>query len=60
MYYIDKEGRVILVDYKTDYIKDGDESVLEEKYKIQLDLYKKALEEALNQRVYKAMIYLLS
>ena len=60
LYYIDKEGRVILVDYKTDYIKDGDERILEEKYKIQLDLYKKALEEALNQKVYKAMIYPLS
>ena len=33
---------------------------LEEKYKVQLDLYKKALEGALNQKVDKAMIWALN
>ena len=60
LYYIDKEGRLILVDYKTDYVPDGDVSKLEEKYKVQLDLYKKALEGALNQRIDKAMIWALN
>ena len=60
LYYVDKEGSLILVDYKTDYLPDGDVSKLEEKYKVQLDLYKKALEGALNQKVDRAMIWALN
>ena len=37
LYYIDKNGNLILVDYKTDYVLDGNLSKLEEKYKIQLE-----------------------
>ena len=60
LYYINKEGKLILVDYKTDYVPDGDVSKLEEKYKVQLDLYKKALEDALGRKVDKAMIWALN
>ena len=59
LYYIDKDGKLILVDYKTDYVPDGDVSKLEEKYKVQLELYKKALEDALGRKVDKAMIWAL-
>lgn len=57
LYFIDLEGRVILVDYKTDYVEDNNESELVEKYKVQLDLYKSALEKAINKPVYKTYIY---
>ena len=60
LYYIDKDGKLILVDYKTDYVPDGDVSKLEEKYKVQLELYKKALEDALGRKVDKAMIWALN
>ena len=60
LYYINKDDKLILVDYKTDYIKSGDEKELELKYKVQLELYKKALEEALGRKVDKAIIYALS
>ncbi len=60
LYYIDKDGKLILVDYKTDYVPDGDVSKLEEKYKVQLDLYKKALENSLGRNVDKAMIWALN
>ena len=60
LYYINKDDKLILVDYKTDYIKSGDEKELELKYKVQLELYKKALEEALERKVDKAIIYALS
>ena len=60
LYYIDKNGRLILVDFKTDYVKKGEEHKLEEKYRLQLDLYKQALEQALNKKVDRAMIYALS
>ena len=59
LYYIDKDGKLILVDYKTDYVPDGDVSKLEEKYRVQLNLYKRALEGALGRNVDKAMIWAL-
>ena len=60
LYYIDKEGRLILVDFKTDYVPGGDVSKLEEKYRVQLELYKEALESATGKRVDKAMIWALN
>ena len=59
LYYVDKNGKLILVDYKTDYVPNGDVSKLEEKYKVQLDLYKRALESATGKKVDKAMIWAL-
>ena len=50
---------LILVDYKTDYIENGKEELLKNKYKKQLEIYKKALEEALNRKVKKTYIYSL-
>ena len=55
LYYIDKNDEVILVDYKTDYV--SNEKDLIDKYKKQLELYKIALESALNKKVYKTYIY---
>lgn len=55
VYYIDKDDNLILLDYKTDYLEKEEDLV--KKYKIQLDLYKRALEEALNKKVYKTYIY---
>ena len=51
LYYIDKDGKLVLVDYKTDYVEAGKESELVEKYKEQLYLYRDALEMALNRKV---------
>ena len=56
LYYIDKNGEVILVDYKTDYIKKGKNELIY-KYQSQLLLYKRALEEALQTKVSKVYIY---
>ncbi len=60
LYYINDKNELILVDYKTDYIPKGKTINLEEKYRVQLDLYKKALENSLKRKVDKAMIYALS
>ena len=59
LYYIDKEDKIILIDYKTDFVEIGKEKLLLEKYKKQLDLYKKALEESLNKKVDEVKIYSL-
>ena len=55
LYYIDKNDNLILVDYKTDYVQNEDELI--EKYKEQLNLYKKALELSYNKKVSKVYIY---
>ena len=60
LYYINKDGKLILVDYKTDHVPDGDINKLNEKYKVQLDLYKEALENAIGKRIDKAMIWALN
>ena len=57
LYYIDKNDNLILVDYKTDYVPEGKENELINKYNSQLSLYKTALEEALNRKVDKKYIY---
>ena len=55
LYYINQKDELVLVDYKTDYVENQDELIT--KYKTQLDLYKTALEEALNKKVSKIYIY---
>ena len=57
LYYINQNDEIILVDYKTDYVEDGKEQDLVNKYRIQLDLYKQALEKSLNKKVSKTYIY---
>ena len=57
LYFVNEIGNIILVDYKTDYVENGKELELVEKYKNQLELYKQALEEALNTKVDKVYIY---
>lgn len=57
LYFIDKNDNLILVDYKTDYVWFGEEKALINKYKKQLEIYKDALEKALNRKVYKTYIY---
>lgn len=46
-----EDNEIILVDYKTDRIKRGQESILLERYKGQMDSYKKALEQMTGQKV---------
>ena len=57
LYYIDKDDNLKLLDYKTDYVEPGNEQELVKKYSKQLELYKEALEEALNKKVEKVYIY---
>ena len=57
LYYINENEELVLVDYKTDYVEKGKEEELLNKYRKQLDLYKRALESALNRKVDKVYIY---
>lgn len=55
LYYIDKDDNMILVDYKTDFVQKEEELVI--KYRKQLEIYKRALEEATGKTVDKTYIY---
>ena len=57
LYFVDKNDKLILLDYKTDFAKPGDEEILIERHKPQLMLYKEALENGLNRKVDKVLIY---
>ena len=55
LYYINENDELVLVDYKTDFVQSENE--LKQKYKTQLELYKKALESSLNRKVDRIYIY---
>ena len=55
LYFVDKNDQLILVDYKTDFVKNENE--LKEKYFRQLEIYKKALETSFNRNVDEVYIY---
>lgn len=57
LYYIDKFDQLKLVDYKTDYVENNNEKQLIDKYRNQLELYSKALEESFEKKVDKKYIY---
>ncbi len=56
--YFEEKGKIILIDYKSDRIYD--EEALKERYRIQLGLYKTALERALGMTVDEVYIYSLA
>ncbi len=53
--YFEEEDGLVLVDYKTDRVKQ--ESVLKERYRTQLDYYRKALEQAAGKKVRESYLY---
>ena len=57
LYFIDEKDDIVLVDYKTDNVKDSEELIL--KYKAQLAYYKRALEDITGKKVKKTVIYSL-
>jgi len=58
--YFEENGQIILVDYKTDFVKNGEVNSLIDKYKSQLDYYAKALEVTLGVDVKERYLYSFS
>lgn len=59
--YFYEEGELVLVDYKTDYVPDGEDgSLLAKRYGLQLDYYQMALERLTGCRVKEKLIYSFS
>lgn len=55
--YFIEENQIVLVDYKTDFVKFQEASSLYEKYRVQLGCYKKALESLTDYPVKETLIY---
>lgn len=56
LYFVDKNDKIVLVDYKTDYVKHNRRELVK-KHRPQLMIYKEALEKSLNQKVDEVYIY---
>jgi len=55
LYFIDENDKLVLIDYKTDFVQHENE--LKQKYNSQLNIYKKALEMSLSRKVDETYIY---
>jgi len=55
-YFIEKD-RIILVDYKTDYVDGNEKEIAEKRYRIQIEYYTKALETILDKKVDEKYIF---
>lgn len=54
----EEEDKIILLDYKTDYVEHGNESEILDKYKIQIKYYKDAVEKITGKEVKECYLYL--
>lgn len=60
LYFVENDG-VVLLDYKTDSVKsEKDIEIIAQKYRMQIELYAKALEEITKKRVKEKYLYLFS
>lgn len=55
--FFEEEDGYVLLDYKTDYVKEGEEEDFINKYKIQINLYKDTLNKILGEEVKEAYLY---
>lgn len=59
-FFEDQNGRLVLIDFKTDWVKDDDAlKPLSQKYQVQMKYYKKALSEIMNRSVDECYLYFL-
>lgn len=56
--FFEDEDGVVLIDYKTDYVEEGKEEKILERYKVQIDLYSQTLERILGKKVDEKYLYL--
>ena len=58
--YFEEDGNIILFDYKTDYVTEETKNQIIEKYNIQLEYYKDAIERGTGKKVTAKYLYLFS
>ena len=58
LFFENENGEIILLDYKTDYVTKENLEEIKARYKVQLDLYKSAIEDISGKKVTKKGLYL--
>ena len=58
--YMEEEDGLVLLDYKTDYVKRGEEKKLLARYERQLRWYERALEQMTGKKVKEVVLYSFS
>ncbi|WP_314720361.1 helicase-exonuclease AddAB subunit AddA [Parvimonas micra] len=58
LFFENEDGEIILLDYKTDYVTKENLEEVKARYKVQLDLYKSAIEDISGKKVAKKGLYL--
>jgi len=56
--WFEEGGKLVLVDYKTDYVPEGEVSKIKEKYRTQIEYYARALSQITGKEVSGKYIYL--
>ncbi|MGE5677928.1 MAG: helicase-exonuclease AddAB subunit AddA, partial [Pseudomonadota bacterium] len=56
--YFEEAGKLVLVDYKTDYVPEGESQKLKEKYRTQIEYYERALRQITGKELAGKYIYL--
>lgn len=58
--FFEEDDGMVLLDYKTDRVEFGDEQVLVNRYKAQMDNYKMAIEKGMGKKVKEIILYSFS
>lgn len=58
--YFIEDGDIVLIDYKTDFIKENGEDEFIDQYRKQIEVYKEAIEKITNMRVLESYLYSFS
>ena len=56
--FFQEDDEIVLLDYKTDYVEEGNEEELIERYKMQIKYYRDALEKITGKKVKESYLYL--
>lgn len=60
LFYEKEDKSLVLIDYKTDYVPSMNTDIIVERYNVQLEVYKKAMEEISGKVVSEVYLYLFS
>ncbi len=55
--FFEEDGKLVLVDYKTDRIREHGEDILLKRYQVQMDYYARALEQCTGKIIKEKLIY---
>lgn len=56
--FFEYKDEIVLLDYKTDYVEEGNEQKIVDRYRIQMEYYSEALEKILGRKVSYRYLYL--